>query len=184
MDFKIGDKVRVLDEDVRGRVSRVNPKRIVVYTDFGFEASYAPDELVADHALRLDPIALPSRAVLAEKEAPLPDKRGLKKKPKSRDGAALEVDLHIEQIVDSPHGLSRAEMLDLQKSKAFEELEEAMERGVQRLVFIHGVGEGVLKRALCDILERYANLIYYDASYAHYGAGATEVQIVKPYPER
>ena len=42
-------------------------------------------------------------------------------------------------------------------------------------VFIHGVGEGVLKLELEYVLKRYEDLTYYDADYQKYGFGATEV---------
>jgi len=44
-------------------------------------------------------------------------------------------------------------------------------------VFIHGIGEGVLKAELEYLFRRYGNLKYYDADYQKYGRGATEVYI-------
>ena len=45
------------------------------------------------------------------------------------------------------------------------------------LVFIHGVGEGVLKEELRYLFNRYDNVKFYDADYQKYGLGATEVYI-------
>ena len=45
------------------------------------------------------------------------------------------------------------------------------------MVFIHGVGEGVLKEELNTLLNRYNNVEYYDADFKTYGLGATEVRI-------
>ena len=44
-------------------------------------------------------------------------------------------------------------------------------------VFIHGVGEGVLKLELEYLFSRYDNVKFYDADYQKYGLGATEVYI-------
>ena len=44
-------------------------------------------------------------------------------------------------------------------------------------MFIHGVGEGVLRTELEFLLGRYPNVAFYDAEYAKYGVGATEVYI-------
>ncbi|MEX0273541.1 MAG: Smr/MutS family protein, partial [Flavobacteriaceae bacterium] len=44
-------------------------------------------------------------------------------------------------------------------------------------VFIHGVGEGVLREELQYLFRRYDNVEYYDADYQQYGLGATEVYI-------
>ena len=51
----------------------------------------------------------------------------------------------------------------------------AIRKRIQKLVFIHGVGEGVLKSELDFLLGRYDNLKFYDADYQKYGVGATEV---------
>ena len=50
-----------------------------------------------------------------------------------------------------------------------------LSKKIQRIVFIHGVGEGVLKLEMEYVLKRYEDLTYYDADYQKYGFGATEV---------
>ena len=77
----------------------------------------------------------------------------------------MEVDLHINQLVKSPKGLSNHEMLNLQLDTARHKLEFAMSKRIQKVVFIHGVGEGVLKMELEYLLGRYGNIKYYDADY-------------------
>ena len=48
----------------------------------------------------------------------------------------------------------------------------------QRIVFIHGKGEGVLRRAIVDELRtKYKQYTYQDASFREYGFGATMVTI-------
>jgi hypothetical protein len=46
---------------------------------------------------------------------------------------------------------------------------------IPKIVFIHGVGEGVLKSELDFMLGRYENIIFQDGNYQKYGLGATEV---------
>lgn len=46
-----------------------------------------------------------------------------------------------------------------------------------KLVFIHGVGEGVLKSELEFLLSKYDGITFKEASYQKYGVGATEVYI-------
>jgi hypothetical protein len=69
------------------------------------------------------------------------------------------------------------EMLNLQLDTAKRQLEFAIKKHIQRIVFIHGVGEGVLKLELEYLFKRYDNLKFYDANYQKYGVGATEVYI-------
>ncbi|SKC01373.1 Smr domain-containing protein [Salegentibacter salinarum] len=66
-------------------------------------------------------------------------------------------------------------MLNLQMETAKRQIEFAMRKRIQKIVFIHGVGEGVLKAELDFLLGRYDNLKFYDADYQKYGLGATEV---------
>ena len=48
----------------------------------------------------------------------------------------------------------------------------------QKIVFIHGKGDGVLRKAVIDELKRkYNNCRYQDASFQEYGFGATMVTI-------
>jgi len=54
-----------------------------------------------------------------------------------------------------------------------------MAKRIQKIVFIHGVGEGVLKIELEYLFARYNNVKYYDANYQKYGLGATEVYILQ-----
>lgn len=48
----------------------------------------------------------------------------------------------------------------------------------QKIVFIHGKGEGVLRKAVLDELKRkYKNCEAQDASFREYGFGATLVTV-------
>lgn len=89
----------------------------------------------------------------------------------------MEVDLHINQLTPSTKGLSNYDMLNLQLEAAKRQLEFAISKRIQKMVFIHGVGQGVLKEELCSLFRRYDNVKYYDADYQKYGMGATEVYI-------
>ncbi|MDA3927792.1 MAG: DUF2027 domain-containing protein [Prolixibacteraceae bacterium] len=88
----------------------------------------------------------------------------------------VEVDLHIEELIDSTAGLSNREILDVQMDKFEREMKLALENKVKRIVFIHGVGNGVLKQEVSKKLKStYARFNYQDASFKEYGYGATMV---------
>ncbi|NNK27798.1 MAG: Smr/MutS family protein, partial [Flavobacteriaceae bacterium] len=57
------------------------------------------------------------------------------------------------------------------------QLEFAIKKRIPKIVFIHGVGEGVLKLELEYLFGRYDNILFYDANYQKYGVGAIEVRI-------
>jgi dsDNA-specific endonuclease/ATPase MutS2 len=89
----------------------------------------------------------------------------------------MEVDLHIHQLVKSTKGMQNHDILNLQLDTAKKRLEFALSKRIQRIVFIHGVGSGVLKLELEYLLKRYDQLKFYAADFQKYGHGATEVYI-------
>jgi DNA-nicking Smr family endonuclease len=79
--------------------------------------------------------------------------------------------------------MSNYDMLNLQLDTARHKLEFAIQKRIQKVVFIHGVGEGVLKSELDYLFGRYDNVKYYAADYQKYGQGATEVYIYQNIKE-
>ena len=90
----------------------------------------------------------------------------------------IEVDLHIGELLDDTHGMSNREMLNYQLDKFREVMEQYKNKREQRIVFIHGKGDGVLRKALLDEMKRkYSACKTQDASFQEYGFGATTVTI-------
>lgn len=90
----------------------------------------------------------------------------------------LEVDLHIGELLDDTRGMSNREMLDYQLDKFREVMEKYKGKPEQRIVFIHGKGDGVLRKAVLDELKhKYPACRHQDASFQEYGFGATMVTI-------
>ena len=90
----------------------------------------------------------------------------------------IEVDLHIGELLDDTHGMSNREMLNYQLDKFREVMEQYKNKREQRIVFIHGKGDDVLRKALLDEMKRkYSACKTQDASFQEYGFGATMVTI-------
>ena len=90
----------------------------------------------------------------------------------------IEVDLHIGELLDDTHGMSNREMLNYQLDKFREVMEQYKNKREQRIVFFHGKGDGVLRKALLDEMKRkYSACKTQDASFQEYGFGATMVTI-------
>lgn len=86
----------------------------------------------------------------------------------------IEIDLHINQLLDDIRGLSNADMLKVQMDTFRKEMDKAIAGGAKKIVFIHGVGDGVLKNELRRELSRkYSKYPVQDASFREYGFGAT-----------
>jgi dsDNA-specific endonuclease/ATPase MutS2 len=113
--------------------------------------------------------------MLKEKQQENP-KRSFQKSPKIDKLPIMEVDLHIHHLIPSTRGMSNYEILTLQLDEAERKIQFAKSKKIQRVVFIHGVGEGVLQQALTDLFQKY-QVDYYTASFQKYGMGATEIYI-------
>lgn len=87
------------------------------------------------------------------------------------------VDLHIGELVENYSKMSPSEMLNYQLNYFVRCLESAISNYLTKVTFIHGVGDGVLKLKMMDILKEYDNIRIKDASLKKFGYGATEVLI-------
>lgn len=106
------------------------------------------------------------------------EQKDVRPRSKSTKNELIEIDLHIDEILESTAGLSNGEMLEVQLARFNSVMEEYKNRKGQRIVFIHGVGNGRLKNDLRKQLERrYSKCEYQDASFKEYGYGATLVKI-------
>ncbi|MGB5822365.1 MAG: Smr/MutS family protein [Saonia sp.] len=175
--FKIGDRVEAIDDTISGLVVRIDGNEIAIESDDGFPMVYTASELVKiPDSDKITVSNYEIAQIKAEKE--LPKKRTPPSvKAKERNAPKMEVDLHIHQLVKSAKGMTNHEMLNIQLETAKRQLEFAIGKRIQRVVFIHGVGEGILKEELHYLFGRYENVKYYDADYQKYGLGATEVYI-------
>ena len=178
-----GDKIAVLDEDLEGKVISVINGEVEIETTEGFALTFSEKDLVKLHGSISD--ILPEDVdsideVIKEKEASK-KRKSVRVKPKERNLPPMEVDLHIGKLVARSGGMSNYEILNVQMDTAKRQLEFAIRKRLQKIVFIHGVGEGVLRAELETLFSRYENLKWYDADYQKYGLGATEVYIFQNY---
>ena len=177
--MKIGDKVSVLDEDISGEITGISKNEITIIDSDGFEYQYLEKELVYDSNDFSDlTISLQNISEIISEKEQKKNKNIPKVKSKDRSFPPMEVDLHIHQLVPKTRGLDNFEMLNIQLDTARYKITFAISKKIQRIVFIHGVGEGVLRYELHRLLKEYEDqLKFYDADYQKYGIGATEVYL-------
>ena len=177
--FNRGDKVSVLDEAINGVVVSVKDKEVTIETEDGFTMTFFVNELlkVNDSSNLMDSIKR-INVVEVSKEKEIPKARSFVKERKDKyEISAPEFDLHIEKLVPNKRGMSNYDILTLQSETAKRHIEFAIRNRIPKIVFIHGVGEGILKSELDFLLGRYDNIAFQDANYQKYGLGATEVFI-------
>ncbi|MBV1888332.1 MAG: DNA mismatch repair protein MutS [Urechidicola sp.] len=179
MNLKKGDTIVVIDDAIRGTVSRVNGHKIFIDSEDGFELVFEESDLVkieVEQSELAKKIVVPmhlSQKVDFEKK-----KKGHKVKKKKEYEHTMEVDLHIEKLIKSTRNMDNYDKLSLQMDTAKHKLEFAIRNRIPKIVFIHGVGEGVLKKELSYLFNRYPVKVS-EASYQKYGMGATEVYILQ-----
>ena len=100
-----------------------------------------------------------------------------KKKSKKDDGT-LVVDLHADEVLETTAGMNSADILHYQMDIFKKTMDENRKKKGQKIIFIHGKGEGVLRQTIIHELNyRYKSCTYQDASFQEYGYGATQVTI-------
>jgi hypothetical protein len=87
------------------------------------------------------------------------------------------VDLHVGELVADYRSLENVEILKIQVNYFTRCLESAIANRISKVTFIHGVGTGVLKTTIKQILKDYPNIEYRDASMQQFGYGAMDVII-------
>jgi len=179
--FNIGDTVAVLDDVIKGKVISVSNSVIVIESTDGFPFEFSPKELVVikESQSELSKYSDINNDDLFQKSKD----QATKKKPiqfktdlKADKQPPMEVDLHINQLIPSSKGMDNFDILTIQMEHAKHKLQFAIKNRIPKIVFIHGVGEGVLKSELSFMLKNY-QVDFYEASYKKYGLGATEVYI-------
>ncbi|MDR9401044.1 MAG: Smr/MutS family protein [Psychroflexus sp.] len=173
MNLKIGDVVSVVDDTLEGKVHYINQQEVAIEDTDGFiyhfninQVIKMPDQFpIKDHNLD---------HIIRQKESNSFSNRGHKKK---RSKLIPEIDLHIHNLTHSTANMSDFDMLQLQLNTAEKRIKKAIENKEKRLVFIHGIGKGRLKKELMVVFSKFPEVTYYDADFQKYGRGATEIYI-------
>ncbi|MFN3754896.1 Smr/MutS family protein [Flavobacterium sp.] len=169
-----GDKVSVLDDAIDGIVVDVKGNEVTIETTDGFNLTFKSNELIKVGNTSDMNFSFNKSQIISEKEIPKPNYTNTEKKSK-KEIPVPDFDLHIEKLVKSYKSMSNYDILTLQIETAKRHIEFAIRNRIPKIVFIHGVGEGILKSELDFMLGRYDNVTFQDANYQKYGQGATEV---------
>lgn len=112
------------------------------------------------------------KAQVAEhiKEKPIIDKH------RTATGEAT-IDLHIGELMENIAGLSSHDMFAIQMNYFKKTLESAIKNEYQKVTYIHGIGNGVLKNAIIKEIEEYEGIENQMASISKFGVGAIDILI-------
>ena len=170
--IEIGDFVSVIDDVHEGVVIKISQNTFTIDID-GFLYDYDRRDLVKiEKHLDNDHINVP-KDFKTERFKKWKSRKSIKTKTITNH----ITDLHIHHLTNSEKGMTKHDKLLLQLSTAKHKIDDAIKNKYSKLIFIHGIGKGVLKNELIKLFEGYSNIEYYDASYMEYGYGATEIKI-------
>ncbi|MDE5726695.1 MAG: DUF2027 domain-containing protein [Duncaniella sp.] len=154
------------------------------------ESPYFDSEVISLEIVRDDVVRSRSKveavtieeAIKAKRAADRPARKPVAKRETKAQSAKrpgiIEVDLHISELLDTTAGLSPADILNRQVDEFRRVMDANLRNKGQKIVFIHGKGEGILRNALLkELKHRYKGVDVQDASFREYGFGATQVTI-------
>ena len=140
--------------------------------DFSTEQKELPQSKLKGWLIRLDdlvPITIDAQKL----------KESFFKSPAEKrtvDAPAKEIDLHIEKLRDDHHFLEADEILQIQLNHFQNALDAAIVHHYDKMVFIHGSGNGTLRDKIHKLISRNPHIkTYMDARKEKFGYGATEV---------
>lgn len=184
MIIEIGHKVKFINEDLVGEIKAIlSEKKVVVSCSDGFDHEVLINEILIvgednEHLYKIDEVEILTKIIPNKKRK---EKEGLLGKyintNKYKYEGVLEIDLHLEQLVEFPEKIDDSLRLHTQIQHVKNCLSAARVKNIRKIVFIHGVGTGVLKMELHNYLANFENLTVKDADFREYGVGATEVII-------
>jgi hypothetical protein len=184
MNPAVGCKIKFLNENLLGVIKEVLlGNKFVIIANDGFEYIVSSDEIIIvhqdnSHYYNIDSEQI-SRKIKTESSLKTNTEKSILSRYKQSaiflTQHIIEIDLHLEELVEFPNRLDDWQKLHTQMQHVKKCLNAAFDGGIKKMVFIHGVGTGVLKTELRNYLSEYPNIIINDADYREYGIGATEV---------
>lgn len=190
--FKVGQQVRFLNDEGGGVITDLVDDQAMVEDETGFSFPHPLSELVlVDTAMKESSKYAGSQEGVEDRMVRNSHERTLNKinrdfkmlyknelaSSERRRGELMEVDLHIHHLLPKHQGMQNSEIIIIQLEHFERMMRVAMKDKIRKIVFIHGVGQGVLKSEIRRMIkEYYPQCSARDASWQQYGQGATMVE--------
>lgn len=166
MKFSIGQQVVFLNEEGGGIVLSFLKGVYTVEDQDGFRRNYREVELGAVHSKFPD---------LEDLNPTDFEEVTSQKKIKTNPEKNWQIDLHIEELVDSHVHMTNYEIVQKQLSELRKFVAKAQAKKVRKIVVIHGVGTGVLKSEVHHFFKSISGAEYFYGDYREFGQGATVI---------
>lgn len=178
MEIKLGDIVEVIDEDLSGEVIAIEEDYLVFASADGFEYRYHKSAVFCFKEGQL----IHSKEIVHSSEEFIVEDKKVENHSHQLtivfSGKIPVFDLHLEELAPQTVFSNLHDALIFQLEYAEAVLSQAARKRIRRFVFVHGVGKGVLRKELRNLLkEKYTGVEFFDGNYSKFGAGATEIII-------
>ncbi len=140
-EFKAGQKVVMMDCDLRGKIISVNGNKVTIELEDGFEIESSRGEFAVTDESELSSL---KRANVKASKTVEPRKV---RNAASPNTGTLTVDLHIESIPGWKN-VPEGQQLQFQLDHFKRIIRENLPHKGMKISFIHGIGDGVLKAAI------------------------------------
>src|SRR5690349_926540 len=172
--IQVGDAVRFLNEEGGGKVvALLSQNRARIHTDEGFDVEVPLSSVVLSGSIRDYKVSDHHASMVASndrlQERIDKDKgRGANvvnggRVAKQEDPYVMEIDLHLQELVDDERHLDHDEKLRYQINYFERMLNTAIREHKRKLIVIHGIGEGVLREEVRKTLQYYDGVRFDDA---------------------
>lgn len=191
MGFKIGTRVRVINEDEKGVIIKQLPKLYyLIESADGFERPFHESNLIEDQDFLSLQFQKVEKKIPSAKDIRREERKKLKdaihdskiqvpwKEFTEKKISVIEIDLHIEELVPMHKHMSNREILEVQMRTFRRCVNQGINQRFSKIIAIHGIGAGTLKTSLRNyIQDKFHYMEVQDANYKKYGQGATEIVI-------
>ena len=162
--MKKGDKVSVLDDDLKGKVLSIKGEKVQIEDEHGFTHWIHQTQLVLQNQSLYEEISIVKK------------RENKKKISKKHQKNQFKLDLHFEQLVEFPNQYEPWERSFIQKEKLIETLDYCKANSIKNLLIIHGLGEGILQELVYDVLRGYAGIEYEENEFFKHSSASLEVK--------
>ena len=167
MKFKVGDNIVFKHEKQCGTILKIVNGKLLVKNSDGFEEIVSSNDIILydENTDKVTAYGI---------DFDIKDDQIKKRKTKKnqRFSKVLKIDLHIELIIDYYKELENHEIVNIQLKKCENAIRKAMNTRIEKIIIVHGIGVGTLKKEVQQLLDQY-NFRYYTSQ----DGGSTEVML-------
>jgi len=160
VSFNLGESVSLLTETGVFTIIEINPLKACIKDEFGISRWVPNNQLVKRKSVN---------GPIHQKDNPTVNNS----KRKTRPHKIPQIDLHAEAL-NIPVS---QEMLPIKIELCRNFLNQCIQNRQAKALIIHGVGEGILKNAVRQMLRGKSGVIFHDGNYSMRGVGSTLVEM-------